>query len=202
MFAHMADIVEDPSDYAEVFHLSCNAIGHEGHPLAVHFVMFIPALQAQADDEQKEKWLMPALSLQLIGTYAQTELGHGTNLRALETTATLDKATDEFVIHTPTVTALKWWPGNLGKSSNHAIVSANLIIDGKAYGHHNFMVQIRDENTHKPLKGNSYRPMIVANSEIELQELPSEISVRKWPTMLLTTDFWDSIIIEFLEGIC
>jgi hypothetical protein len=34
-------------------------------------------------------------------SYAQTELGHGSNLAGLETTATLDKSTDEWVIHSP-----------------------------------------------------------------------------------------------------
>ena len=31
----------------------------------------------------------------------------------LETTATYDKKTEEFVIHSPTLTAYKWWPGNI-----------------------------------------------------------------------------------------
>jgi acyl-CoA oxidase len=47
----------------------------------------------------------------MIGTYAQTELGHGTFIRGLETTATFDEKTQEFVLNTPTLTAFKWWPG-------------------------------------------------------------------------------------------
>lgn len=41
----------------------------------------------------------------------QTELGHGTFIRGLETTATYDPETKEFVLHSPTLTSYKWWPG-------------------------------------------------------------------------------------------
>lgn len=45
--------------------------------------------------------------MSIIGCYAQTELGHGSNVQGLETTATFDPATDEFVMHSPTVTSTK-----------------------------------------------------------------------------------------------
>ena len=51
----------------------------------------------------------------------------------LETTATLDKNTDEIIIHSPTITSTKFWPGDLGRFSSHAIVFAKLIVDGKNY---------------------------------------------------------------------
>uniref|UniRef100_A0A914Y4X0 Acyl-CoA oxidase C-terminal domain-containing protein n=1 Tax=Panagrolaimus superbus TaxID=310955 RepID=A0A914Y4X0_9BILA len=50
----------------------------------------IPTILNNADEEQKAEWLPKAQNLEFIGTYAQTELGHGTNLRSLETTATYD----------------------------------------------------------------------------------------------------------------
>ena len=70
----------------------------------------------------------------MVGCYAQTELGHGSNVAQLETTATLDMKTDEFVMHCPTVTSTKFWPGNLGIVANHAIVFARCIVDGNDYG--------------------------------------------------------------------
>ena len=48
----------------------------------------------------------------------QTELGHGSNVQGVKTTATLDKKTDEFIIHTPDITATKFWPGT-GLSATH-----------------------------------------------------------------------------------
>jgi acyl-CoA oxidase len=79
-----------------------------------------------------------------LGTYAQTELGHGTFIRGLETTATYDSQTEEFVLHSPTITAYKWWPGGLGKTANCAVVMANLITpDGIKRGPTAFFVQLR-----------------------------------------------------------
>ena len=84
------------------------------------------------------------------GTYAQTELGHGTFIRGLETTATYDPQNESFVLHSPSLTAYKWWPGGLGKTANCAIVMANLITGGEKRGPHAFFVQLRDENSHQP----------------------------------------------------
>lgn len=49
----------------------------EASPLTVHFVMFIPALMGLATEDQQAKWLPDALEMKIIGSYAQTELGHG-----------------------------------------------------------------------------------------------------------------------------
>ena len=46
-------------------------------PLALHISMFINALENQSSKEQKAKWLPLTQSNRIIGTYAQTELGHG-----------------------------------------------------------------------------------------------------------------------------
>lgn len=83
--------------------------------------MFIPTLLSQASPDQQAEWLPKALGVKLIGTYAQTELGHGTFVRGLQTTATYDVEGGHFVLHTPTLTATKWWPGGLGKTSTHVV---------------------------------------------------------------------------------
>ncbi|XP_069100899.1 peroxisomal acyl-coenzyme A oxidase 1-like [Argopecten irradians] len=121
--------------------------------LTLHHSMFVPALERLASEEQKERWLPLARRYQMVGTYAQTELGHGTNLMELETTATYDKATDEFILSTPRLSSIKWWPGSLGKSSNYAIVLAQLVIDTKRHGMHPFMVQLRSMVDHTPMPG-------------------------------------------------
>lgn len=122
-------------------------------PLDLHLGMFLPTLLNQATPEQMDRFFMPAWNLKIIGTYAQTEMGHGTHLRGLETTATYDPATQEFVLNSPTVSSIKWWPGALGKTSNHAIVLAQLYTQGNCHGLHAFIVPIRDMDTHVPLPG-------------------------------------------------
>ncbi|KAM6557239.1 hypothetical protein CsatB_004258 [Cannabis sativa] len=119
----------------------------------LHWGMFVPAIQGQGTDEQQAKWLPLAYKMQIIGCYAQTELGHGSNVQGLETTATFDPQADEFIINSPTLTSSKWWPGGLGKISTHAVVYARLITDGQDHGVHGFIVQLRSLEDHLPLPG-------------------------------------------------
>lgn len=79
----------------------------------------------------------------VFGCYLQTELGHGTNVLGLETTATYIPETKEFEIHSPTLTSSKWWIGALGKTATHGVVQAKLIIGNKDYGPHLFFIQLR-----------------------------------------------------------
>lgn len=46
-------------------------------PVGLNFSMFIPTLENLGTTAQQEKWLPPAEELAVVGTYAQTELGHG-----------------------------------------------------------------------------------------------------------------------------
>lgn len=65
----------------------------------------------------------------------------------------MDKESDEFVLNTPTITATKYWPGNLGIQATHAILIAKLILGEKDFGPHMFLVPLRDLDTYMPLPG-------------------------------------------------
>jgi acyl-CoA oxidase len=117
-----------------------------------HYGLFLPTIEVHGSDKQVQWWSAKARKMEIVGCYAQTELGHGSNVRGLQTIAEYDAKTQEFVLNTPTLRSMKWWPGTLGKVATHALVYAQLITDGKEHGVHSFMVQIRDEN-HKPLPG-------------------------------------------------
>ncbi|MCJ1477527.1 hypothetical protein MMC13_006199 [Lambiella insularis] len=121
-------------------------------PFGVHTAMFIPTLKLQCSPEQRAHWLPLAESGKIIGAYCQTELGHGTFVRGIETTARFDRKTDEFILHSPTLSSTKFWPGAIGFSCSHAIVMARLVID-KDYGVHPFMVQLRSLEDYTPMPG-------------------------------------------------
>lgn len=125
----------------------------EPGPYGLHLGMYLTTLRGQGTPEQQKLFLEPAEAYKQIGCYAQTELGHGSNVRGLETTATWDPEDKTFILHSPHLTASKWWIGSLGRTANFACVMAQLIIGGKSYGPHPFVCQIRDLNTHEPLEG-------------------------------------------------
>ena len=86
----------------------------------------------------------PPHRLDLLGCFAMTETGHGSDVQSLETTATYDPDTQEFVIHSPPPP-----PEGLHRrrrqSARLAAVFAQLITGGEGHGVHCFAVPIRDD---------------------------------------------------------
>lgn len=122
-------------------------------PWWIHYELFVNTLKLLGDPEQIKEWLSDAEEYKIAGCYAQTELGHGSNVQGLETTADFDKENQQFVLNSPTPGSIKWWIGALGVLATHAVVFARLRIDGQDYGPHAFVLQIRDRNTHELLPG-------------------------------------------------
>lgn len=128
-------------------------------PYHLHTAMFVTTVSQQGNEAQRAYWMPKIEAWEVIGAYAQTELGHGSNVRGLECEARWDPTTKVFVLHSPHLTASKWWNGTMGRTATHAIVVAQLMlpesgpgaeIKYKSYGPHPFIVQIRDMKTHQP----------------------------------------------------
>jgi len=122
-------------------------------PHGLNYTMFYIAVTTLGSEEQKKKYLPLIQNFRISGCYAQTELGHGSNVAGLETTATYDKSKGEYVIHSPTITATKYWPGDMGLFCTHAVVFARLISNGQDHGVQPFIVQIRDPQSFDPVRG-------------------------------------------------
>lgn len=92
----------------------------------LHKSMFLKTLTEQSNEEQTELFVKPAKRFDIIGCYAQTELGHGSNVQGLETTATYNPDRKTFTLQSPGLSSMKWWIGGLGRSADHAVVMAQL----------------------------------------------------------------------------
>ncbi|TFD06030.1 acyl-CoA dehydrogenase [Cryobacterium sp. TMT1-66-1] len=93
-----------------------------------------------------DKYLPGIMDLSVPGAFAMTEIGHGSDVASIATTATFDEATNEFVINTPFRAAWKDYLGNAAKDGIAAVLFAQLITQGVNHGVHAFYLPIRDEN--------------------------------------------------------
>ncbi|XP_006153010.1 peroxisomal acyl-coenzyme A oxidase 3 [Tupaia chinensis] len=104
--------------------------------------------------ERHFEYIPKLFNMEIFGCFALTELSHGSNTKAIRTTAHYDPATEEFILHSPDFEAAKFWVGNMGKTATHAVVFAQLYTPGgQCHGLHSFVVQIRDPNTLLPMPG-------------------------------------------------
>ncbi|VVT53915.1 uncharacterized protein SAPINGB_P003814 [Magnusiomyces paraingens] len=135
-------------------------------PTSLHNSAFKYVIKVIGSDEQGKEWLPKCDTHEVIGCYAQTELGHGSNVRALQTKAFYDPKLKHVVLcSSEPLTARKWWIGGLGVTADHAAVQASLYFppkddpqstDRSKYkylGPHMFIVPIRNPTTREPLPG-------------------------------------------------
>ncbi|ANB14784.1 acyl-CoA oxidase [Sugiyamaella lignohabitans] len=118
--------------------------------IGVHFGLFLSGVRGGGTAEQLSYWISKGAGnlKQFFGCFAMTEIGHGSNVAGLETTATFDEATDEFIINTPHLAATKWWIGGAAHTATHTLCYARLIVKGKDYGVKNFVVPLRNIHDH------------------------------------------------------
>ena len=117
----------------------------------VQWGLFGGAIENLGTERHHDAYVRPLIDLELLGCFAMTETGHGSDVQALETTATFDPATDEFVVHSPTPSSRKDYIGGAAETATVAAVFAQLITAGpgeepESHGVHCFFVPLRDEN--------------------------------------------------------
>jgi acyl-CoA oxidase len=119
----------------------------------VQWGLFGAAVLHLGTAEHHAKWLPDIMDLTVPGAFAMTEIGHGSDVASIGTTATYDPETGEFVLNTPFRAAWKEYLGNAAKDGIAAVVFAQLITRGVNHGVHAFYVPIRDPQTKECLPG-------------------------------------------------
>ncbi|HVX69232.1 MAG TPA: acyl-CoA dehydrogenase [Mycobacteriales bacterium] len=112
----------------------------------VQFGLFGGAIRHLGTAGHHERYLREVMNAELLGCFAMTETGHGSDVQSLRTTATYDPSTEEFVIRTPDDDASKNYIGNAARDGRMAVVFAQLETGDESHGVHALMVPIRDAN--------------------------------------------------------
>ncbi|MCF8569722.1 acyl-CoA dehydrogenase family protein [Gordonia sp. HY002] len=115
----------------------------------VQWGLFGGAVENLGTERHHEKYVRGLIDLDVLGCFAMTETGHGSNVQALETTATYLPESGEFEINSPTPSSRKDFIGGAAQHARYASVFAQLITAGPGeeptgHGVHCFVVPIRD----------------------------------------------------------
>src|SRR4051812_1212570 len=113
--------------------------------VGVQFGLFGGAILQLGSKHHHDAYLADLVSGKVMGCFAMTETGHGSNVQALGTVATYDADAQEFVITTTTESARKDYIGNAAKHAELAVVFAQLEVGGTSEGVHAFVVPIRED---------------------------------------------------------
>lgn len=111
----------------------------------VQWGLFGSAILHLGTEDHHDRLLPGAMSVDVPGCFAMTEIGHGSDVASIATTATYDPQTEEFIINTPFRAAWKEYIGNAAVDGRAAVVFAQLITAGVNHGVHAFYVPIRDD---------------------------------------------------------
>ena len=151
--ARLAQFMEQDAPNFETFQDRLNLIAlidpQLGTRVGVHLGLFLSAIRGNGTEEQFNYWAFERGAIyirDIYGCFSMTEIAHGSNVAALQTTAEYDLENDEFIITTPHIGATKWWIGGAAHSATHTVVFARLIVKGKDYGVKTFVVPLRDAN--------------------------------------------------------
>ncbi|MDZ5622638.1 acyl-CoA dehydrogenase family protein [Nocardioides bizhenqiangii] len=118
--------------------------------VGVQFGLFGGAILQLGTKRHHDAYLAGLVKGEILGCFAMTETGHGSNVQALGTTATYDPETQEFVIQTGSPAATKDYIGNAAKHAQLAAVFAQLVVGGERHGVHALVVPIREGDTVLP----------------------------------------------------
>lgn len=137
--------------YAHIFENLMYVDGSLAVKFGVQFGLFGGSVQKLGTKKHHDRYLNDIGTAKLLGCFAMTETGHGSNVRGIRTTATYSPDDDSITIHTPGKNDNKEYIGN-ALHGTMATVFAQLIVNGKNQGVHAILVPLRDGD-HNPMPG-------------------------------------------------
>ena len=148
--AGFSDEPGDPGDIGASV-TAFEALGHVDLSLfvkvGVQVGLFGGAIAGLGTQRHHREYLSRIADGTLLGCFAMTEVGGGSDVANLGTTATYDPETDEIVVHTPTPSATKDYIGNAAQDGTLAAVFAQLVVGSgdaaRSHGVHCVLVPIR-----------------------------------------------------------
>ncbi len=137
--------------YAAIFEQLMYVDGSLAVKFGVQFGLFGGSIHHLGSKKHHDLYLEATGKAELLGCFAMTETGHGSNVRGIKTTATYLHEEGALVIQTPGKNDNKEYIGN-ALHSTMATVFAQLIVSGKNEGVHAILVPLRD-NQHQVFEG-------------------------------------------------
>ncbi|EDO47675.1 predicted protein [Nematostella vectensis] len=157
-FISVLDFRHNPRWIFAAHELAAVVDGSMATKMTVQFNLFGGTVLKLGTERHHSKLLKGIDSLEDVGCFGLTELGYGNNAVQMETTATYDNETQEFIVNTPSTLAQKYWITNGACDAHHIVVFAQLYVNGKNEGIHGVLVPIRDKNL-KEMPGSSIHDM-------------------------------------------
>ncbi|WVZ50625.1 hypothetical protein U9M48_001863 [Paspalum notatum var. saurae] len=121
-------LITDPAEYFAVMEAAGGADISLGVKLGVQYSLWGGSVINLGTKKHRDKFFDGINNFDYPDCFVMTELHHGSSVQALQTTATFDSVTDEFIIDTPNDGAIKWWIGNAAVHGKFATVFARLIL--------------------------------------------------------------------------
>ncbi|MFG3104733.1 acyl-CoA dehydrogenase [Streptomyces sp. NPDC048182] len=142
-------LARDPRMLASLHEWTGVVDGALGTLAGIHYNLFLGSLLDHDGGEPRD--LEEFTSMRRTGTFLCTEIDHGNDAAALQTTCELDRSTGGFVLNTPTPGAQKFMPNtSLIGGPKSGTVAARLLVDGVDHGVCLFLVALTDEDGPRP----------------------------------------------------